>query len=117
MHLLVWCPKVWQLEYRVWELKRKWRSVLYVEEKTARRLPMKLRSLGPVMTTTTVKVDFPKHDSSVVSHLGCPARANPELQVVSSVGTVSIEYEVGIPCIRRCVTGVSRWILTVPGIR
>ena len=62
-------------------MNRKRRSVLYVEKKAARRLPTKSGALGPVIAITTVEADFPTRDSSVVSHLGCPARANPELKV------------------------------------
>ena len=98
-------------------MKRKRLSVLYVEKKAARRLPTQSGALGPVMAITTVEADFPMRDSSVVSHMGCPARANPEWKVVNSVAISSIEYEVGIPCTRRCVTGVSSWTLTVPGMK
>jgi len=92
-------------------LNRKRRSVLYVEEKAARRLPTKSGALGPVIAITTVEADFPTRDSSVVSHLGCPARANPELKVVTSDAIASIVYEVGSLCTKRCVTSVSKWTL------
>ena len=66
----------------------------------------------PVMTMTLVVADFPIPDISVVSHLGCPARAKPELLVVSSVAMAAIECEVGILCTTRCVIGLSKWTLT-----
>ena len=37
---------------------------------------------------------------SVVSHLGCSARARPVLYVVSSLLMLAKEEEVGIPCTR-----------------
>ena len=98
-------------------MKCKRRSVLYVVEKAARRLPTKSGALRRVIAMTTVEADFPTRDSSVVSHLGCLARANPELKVVGSDAIASIEYEVGIPCTKRYITGVSNWTLTVPGMR
>ena len=91
----------------MWELNCRRRSALYVEEKAAKGLRTKPGVLGPVMVRTTVDATFPTRDSSVVSHLGIPARASPELKVVSSVAAVSIEYEVRIPCSKSCVTGVS----------
>ena len=105
------------MEGRDWELNRKRRSVLYVDVKATRGLPTKEGALGPLMARSTVEADFSVRDSSVVSHLGCPARANPQLKVVSSDAIAFIEYEVGIPCTKRCVNGVSKWTLTVGGIR
>jgi len=86
--------------------------VQYVEKKAIRALPRKSGARVPVMTMTSVVADFPIPHFSVVSHLGCPARAKPELLVVSSVAMAAIEYEVGILCTTRCVIGVSKWTLT-----
>jgi len=92
----------------VFELKRNRRSVLYVEEKAASLLPTKSGALGPVIAITIVEAALPTLDSSVVSHLGCPVRASPVLKVVSSVAIASRELEVGSPCTKSCVTGVSK---------
>jgi len=63
----------------------------------ARHLETKSGALGPGMATTTVDANFPTLDSSVVSQLGVPGRASSGFKGVSSVATVSIEQEVGIP--------------------
>ena len=81
----------------MWESNLKRRSVLKVDEKAAKRLPTKSGALGPVMAITTVEAFLPFLDCSVVSHLGCPARAKPVLKVVSSVATSFRVLEIGIP--------------------
>lgn len=65
--------------------------VLYVKEKAVRGFLMKSDAFGPVMAITTVDANFPARDCSVVSDLGVPARANPELKVVSMAARVSTE--------------------------
>jgi len=98
-------------------LNHKRRSVLYVEERAARCLVTKSGVLRPVIAIATVDTSFPTRNSSIVSRLGVPARATPEMQVVSFVAIVSIGQEVRILGTKRYVTGVCKWTLTVPGIR
>jgi len=92
----------------VLELKCSRRSVLYVEEKAASRLPTNSGALGPVIASTIIEAALPILDSSVVSHLGCSVRASSVLKVVSSVAIASRKLEVGSPCTKSCVTGVSK---------
>jgi hypothetical protein len=47
--------------------------------------------------------------SSDVSHLGYCARGSSVLKVVSSLPMSARAWEVGIPCIRSCAEGESRW--------
>jgi len=98
------------------ELNRNGRSVLNVKKKATRHLPCKSGALGPVIVSTTRNANFSKRDSSVVSHLGAPARAKPEFKEVSCVATWSTEQEVLIRFTKRCVTGVSRWTPMVSGM-
>ena len=80
----------------MFELKHNRRSVRYVEEKAASLLPTKSGALGPVIAITIVEAALSILDSSGVSHLGCPVRASPVLQVVSAVAIASRELEVGV---------------------
>ena len=79
-------------------LNFKRRSTRKVFEKAQRRdLEAKSCALGSVAIMVTVDADFPDLLSSVVSHLGCSARAKPVLYVVSSFLISDKEEEVGIP--------------------
>jgi len=69
------------------------------------------------MAITIVEAVFPTLDSSKVSHLDCPARVTSVLKVDNSVAITSKELDVGSLCTKSCVTGMSKWILTVPGMR
>ena len=80
VHRSVWCPNCWQLVHCVKRLNFKRRLTRKVFEKAQRRdLEAKSWALGPVAIMVTVDADFPDLLSSVVSHLGCSARARPVL--------------------------------------
>ena len=66
-------------------LKWSLRSVRSVEEKAASHLPTKSGALGPDRVMTIVEEDLPTLAFSVVSHRGCPVRANTVLKVDRSV--------------------------------
>jgi len=59
---------------------------------------------------------FTSPNSSVVSHLDWPMMASTVLKVVHLGTIVSNQHNVGRPCTRSCVTGVSKWTLIVLGI-
>src|ERR1700710_3275226 len=80
VHRSVWCPNCWQLAQCVKRLNFKRRSTRKVLEKAQRRdLEAKSCALGPVAMMVTEEAVFPTLLSSVVSPLGCSARARPVL--------------------------------------
>ena len=88
-----------------------------MEEKAASGLPTKSGALGLIMVITIVEAALSTLDSSVVSHLGCAVSARPVLKVVSLVAIAFREQEVRGLWTKSCITGVSKWMLSVLGVR